>query len=77
MYNYINGLCTSHTGGESRVPIVNYMEISQMDFKGYFPTTILNIIIGSRIFNEHKKMFNYLRKRKTELGEPMSLMNLR
>lgn len=62
MYQYISGLCwQSEENGE---PIVNYIEISQIDFKGSFPSTIMNLVLGHLMNSEHRKMYDYMIKRR-------------
>ena len=59
MYQYISGLCwQSEENGE---PVVNYIEISQIDFKGNFPSTIMNLVLGHLMNSEHEKMFDYMK----------------
>ena len=61
MYQYINGLCWQSTDKKSGEKVVNYIEISQIDMKGYFPSTILNLILGTLMHSEHRKMYQYMR----------------
>ena len=59
MYQYICGLCwQSEEKGE---PVVNYVEISQVDLGGYFPATIMNLVLGTLMSTEHRKMFDYMK----------------
>ena len=62
MYQYINGLCWQSSDPTTGEPIINYTEISQIDMKGYFPSTILNLVLGTLMHSEHRKMFDYMRQ---------------
>lgn len=44
--------------------MVNYIEISQIDFKGNFPSTIMNLVLGHLMNSEHRKMYDYMIKRR-------------
>lgn len=61
-YQYICGLCwQSEEKGE---PVVNYVEISQIDLGGYFPSTIMNLVLGTLMHSEHRKMYDYMAQRR-------------